>query len=168
VAARATKLPPAAATPLPGTPVPATVILLDRLAAAVSGRRRKPAILAALSGVLVVLAALVALGVGTGSATTVLLAVLILVVVGATLAVTLLVMLLARQNHAEAYRLEDVLLRNRTALRDRTTKLGERLRAVEEAQARLPFAADYLEAMAAANASASARITDQLEQLTDR
>lgn len=77
----------------------------------------------------------------------------------------LLVLQLARQVHAQTGRLEKMVLRNRKVVENRTIALGRRIRTLEADQARLPFAYDYLEAVAEASASSSARLTDLLQSL---
>jgi hypothetical protein len=75
------------------------------------------------------------------------------------------VLLLARQVHMQTGRLERVLLRNREVVHQRATALAKRLDAVEEAQSRLPFLEQYVEAVAEGSAASSTRLRDLLESL---
>ena len=75
------------------------------------------------------------------------------------------VLLLATQVHQQTRRLRRMVVGNRTLVQDRTTALDERVKALEDEQARLPFAQDYLEAIAQASSEASTRLRDLTEAL---
>ena len=120
--------------------------------------------MAVLLGVLVVLA--VALLSSESPRLVVVLGTLALLVVVALVALScLLVLVLARQVHAQTGRLERMVLRNRKVVQNRTVALGRRLGALEAGQARLPFAHEYLEAVAESSATSSARLSDLLQSL---
>jgi hypothetical protein len=129
------------------------------------GRRRRPVAVI----LLVVLAALlVLLGVWTyhaGSLLAVALPLLVMLLVVGTAITCYLTLLLARQVHQQTGRLERMVLRNRTVIQNRTTALGQRVRVLEQAQARLPFAQEYLEAVAEASAETATRLRDMNEML---
>ena len=82
---------------------------------------------------------------------------LVALVVAAAAMNLFFVLLLARQVHAQTGRLERMLLRNRAVVQNRTSALGKRVEALEEGQARLPFAQDYLEAIAQASSESATR-----------
>ena len=88
----------------------------------------------------------------------------VLVLVG-TAVTAYTVLLLARQVHMQTGRLERMLLRNREVVQERSTALAKRLDAVEEAQSRLPFLEQYVEAVAEGSAASSTRLRDLLESL---
>jgi hypothetical protein len=129
------------------------------------GRRRRPVAVI----LLVVFAALlVLLGVWTyhaGSLLAVALPLFAMLLVVGTATTCYLTLLLARQVHQQTGRLERMVLRNRTVIQNRTAALGQRVRVLEQAQARLPFAQEYLEAVAEASAETSTRLRDMIEML---
>ena len=88
----------------------------------------------------------------------------VLVLVG-TAVTAYTVLLLARQVHMQTGRLERMLLRNREVVQERATALAKRLDAVEEAQSRLPFLEQYVEAVAEGSAASNTRLRDLLESL---
>ncbi|WP_196803947.1 hypothetical protein [Marmoricola sp. URHB0036] len=89
---------------------------------------------------------------------------IVLVAVG-TAVTAYTVLLLARQVHVQTGRLERMLLRNREVVHERSTALAKRLDAVEEAQSRLPFLEQYVEAVAEGSAASSTRLRDLLDRL---
>ena len=88
----------------------------------------------------------------------------VLVLVG-TAVTAYTVLLLARQVHMQTGRLERMLLRNREVVQERSTALAKRLDAVEEAQSRLPFLEQYVEAVAEGSAASSTRLRDLIDRL---
>lgn len=153
----------------PSRPRPLLVRLLERVNRLRAESLTRRSTLVVLLGFLVVLVALAVLAYSTPSLANVLapagLAVLLAVLLLTSAASCLLVLQLARQVHAQTGRLEKMVLRNRKVVQNRTVALGRRIRALEAGQARLPFAHDYLEAVAEASASSSARLTDLLQAL---
>jgi hypothetical protein len=90
----------------------------------------------------------------------------LLVLVVASAAVTVYTtLLLARQVHRQTGRVERLLLRNREVVHERANALAKRLDAVEEAQSRLPFLEQYVEAVAEGSAASNTLLRDLLETL---
>ena len=90
---------------------------------------------------------------------------LIVTVLVGTAVTAYTVLLLARQVHVQTGRLEQMLLRNREVVQERSTALAKRLDAVEEAQSRLPFLEQYVEAVAEGSAASSTRLRELLDRL---
>ena len=128
------------------------------------GRRRTATLGMVGVGVLV----LVGLGIWTyhtDSLLAVALPALVVLLLGCTALTCYLVLLLARQVHVQTGRLERMALRNRTVVQNRTSALGKQVRVLEEGQARLPFAHDYLEAIAGVSSEASTRLREVMLSL---
>jgi hypothetical protein len=127
--------------------------------------------LLALGVLLMAVVLLVALGVWTYHSRS-LVAVAVPVLVAVCLATSAfacyLVLLLANQVHEQTGRLERMLVGNRTRAKNRTTALSQRVKALEDERDRLPFAQEYLEAIAQASSEASTRLRDLMESLEAR
>ena len=122
----------------------------------------------ALGTLLVAVLLLVGLGVWTyrsPSLVAVAVPVLAAVALASTAFACYLVLLLANQVNDQTGRLERMVAGNRTLMRNRTSALGQRVKALEDEQARLPFAQEYLEAIAQASSEASTRLRDLTEAL---
>lgn len=159
----------ASARPAPGQPSPRRKPPLLRALGTVNQLRRSRRVWAMIVTALAALAlVLLAAGLLTDSwepVAGVLLVLLIILVLVATGVSLMAVLLLARQVHAQTGRLERLVRRNGVLLDSRTTAIARNVRTLARRQERLPFLRDLLEAMAATNATSSARITDQIESL---
>ena len=122
----------------------------------------------AFCGLLVTIVLLVVLGIWayhSRAVTAVAVPTLLAVCLATTTFACYVVLLLATQVHQQTRRLRRMVVGNRTLVQDRTTALDERVKALEDEQARLPFAQDYLEAIAQASSEASTRLRDLTEAL---
>jgi hypothetical protein len=130
------------------------------------GSRRKRAMSVIALTVLVV--ALLAAGLSAnrlGPVAGVLIALLLILVLAASGVSLVTSLLLARQVHAQTGRIERMVLRHRALLDNRTTSIAQEVRTLAKGRERLPFVLDLLEAMAVANSTSAARITDGIESL---
>jgi hypothetical protein len=122
----------------------------------------------ALGGLLVTIVLLVVLGIlayHSRAVTAVAVPTLLAVCLATTAFACYVVLLLATQVHQQTRRLRRMVVGNRTLVQDRSTALDERMKALEDEQARLPFAQEYLEAIAQASSEASTRLRDLMDAL---
>lgn len=155
----------ATGAPRPKRPRPRLLSHLDTVNRWRGSRRRRTALLAAVVALALVL---LVVGLVSGSPAPVvvmLLAALVVTVLASTGLLFVTTLTLARQVHAQTGRIERIVRRNRTVLEGRATAIERQLSEISKQQKRLPFMQDYLEAMAAANATAAAQLNDQIQTL---
>jgi hypothetical protein len=124
--------------------------------------------LVALGLLAVTVVLLVAMGVWTSQsrvAVAVAVPVLLAVCIATSAFACYVVLLLANQVHDQTRRLRRMVVGNRKLVQNRTSTLDERMQALEDEQSRLPFARDYLEAIAQASSEASTRLRDLVDAL---
>lgn len=152
-----------AATPPGARRRPRLVTMLTTIESWQSGPRRRRAAQAAPVALVAVLVALGVLSYVAPWLRAVVVPVAFAAVAGLLVLACYLILLLARQLNAQTGRLERMVRHNRTVTRRRAAALDRRLRALEHGQARLPFAEDYLEAIAEASSTSSGHLKDLIE-----